>query len=298
MFTLAKYFLPAVLFTALTAAVWATPASAAAPAWQVQQVNMTYQNSGLANPEGALVGTTAQIGFDPQSPEDGQFELSFSTTGLFLPRAVMGTRDPEKMKDVAMAAGTGTLTATRMERKGDTIAVNGTLTINGQSRPVIFSMGAAEGGNDAGRSLRLTGQFVINRPSFATKEMGYVGPANIPVKFDVMAMTQPAAAEEAPAEAAPDAAAVAPDAQAQEPGTAAAPAQNDPPQRRVLSEEDLEKQKEANPEIGVVRTFGGGASTTAPGSAPSGGTNYGTPPQNNTNGTPEIGTVRTFGGSQ
>jgi|GEM_PF-2392076 len=305
MFTPAKYLLPAVFFAALTTAAWIMPAAAAAPVWQVQQAEMTYRNSGLAEPEGALSGTAAQIGFDPKNPRDGQFQLSFSTTGLFLPRAAMGTRDPDKLREMAMPAGTGTLTATRMERKGDTIAVNGTLTINEQSRPVVFNMGAVEGGHEAGRSLRLTGQFVINRPNFATKEMGYVGPANIPVKFDILAVTE-SAAEEPSAENAPDASAAASDAapQAQEPGTAAAPpAQNAPPAGRLLTEEDIKKQKEESPEIGVVRSFGGGgASTTAPGSAPAGGsTGFGAAPQSNTdgnaNGTPEIGTVRTFGGN-
>jgi polyisoprenoid-binding protein YceI len=288
MFTPAKYFLPAVLFTALTAATFIRPAAANAPAWQVQQAAMTYQNSGVPNPEGALVGISAQVGFDPKKPEDGQFQMSFSTTGLFLPRAAMGTRDPDKMRDIAMPAGDGNLTATRMERKGDTIGVSGTLTINGQSRPVIFNMGVAESSNDTGRSLHLTGQFIINRPSFATKEMGYVGPANIPVKFDVSAIAQaPAQTEETPAA---DAAGT-PAAQAQEPGAAAPPpVQNAAPQNRLLTEEDLKKQKEENSDIGVVRTFGGGASSTD-GSSPSG---YGaTQPQ-----TPEVGTVRTFGGSQ
>lgn len=287
MFIPSKYFLPAILLTALTVAAFIGTAAANTPAWQVQQAAMTYQNSGLANPEGALAGASAQVAFDPKKPQDGQFQMSFSTTGLFLPRAAMGTRDPDKLRKIAMPAGDGTLTATRMERKGDTIGVSGTLTINGQSRPIMFNMGVAEGGNDTGRSLHLTGQFSINRPSFATKEMGYIGPANIPVKFEVSAIAQaPAQAEETPAA---DAAGT-PAAQAQEPGAVAPPVQNAAPQNRLLTEEDLKKQKEENPDIGVVRTFGGGASSTD-GSSPSG---YGiTQPQ-----TPEVGTVRTFGGSQ
>lgn len=285
MFTPAKYLLPAFLFTALGTAAFIGSAYAAAPAWQVQQASMTYQNSGLPNPAAVLAGATAQIGFDPKKPEDGQFRLSFSTTGLFLPRAAMATRDPDKLRDIAMPAGEGTLTATRMERKGDNIGVSGTLTLNGQSRPVILNMGVAEDANETARSLRLTGQFTINRPSFATKEMGYVGPANVPVKFDILAIAQiTAPVTETAAQATPP---------ATEPGAAqnTQQKQNSAPPSRRLTEEADQEQKEESPDIGVVRTFGGDATSASP-SAPQGQNT-----QNGNSDTPEIGTVRTFGGS-
>lgn len=312
----AKYFIPALLFTALITLSTPQAAAANAPIWQVQQAGMMYQNSGMANPEGALAGASAQVGFDPQSPEDGNFALSFSTTGLFLPREAMATRDPEKLQGMAMSATDGTVTATRMERRGDTIGVTATMTINGQSRPIIFNMNVAEAGNDAGRSMRLTGQFVINRPAFATKEIGYIGPANIPVKFDITAVTQTAApAEETPAQATdPNAAA---NGQMAEPGAVPPAVQNETPQRRILSQEEQGEEKEKNSNLGVVRTFGGNAPANNTGNAPA----YGSPSpygstggntgsafpgqRNNTsNGddaagsTSNVGKVRTFGGSQ
>ena len=162
----AQYFIPALLLSALVSLT--TPATAVADtaAWQVQQTNMIYQNSGMANAEGMLAGTSARIGFDPDSPEDGTFDMSFSTTGLFLPRDAMATRDPKKLQGMAAAALDGTLTATRMERRGDTIGVTANMSINGQTRPIIFNMTVAEGGNEAGRSLRLTGQRNITRRRF------------------------------------------------------------------------------------------------------------------------------------
>ena len=279
----ARYFIPALLLSALVSLT--TPATAVADtaAWQVQQANMIYQNSGMANAEGMLAGTSARIGFDPDSPEGGTFDMSFSTTGLFLPRDAMATRDPKKLQGMAAAASDGTLTATRMERRGDTIGVTANMSINGQTRPIIFNMTVAEGGNEAGRSLRLTGQFVINRPAFATKEIGYIGPANIPVKFDVTAITQAAApATETAVQGDPNAAPADNAPQATEPG-AQMPVQNTVPQRRLLTEEDVAEAKKEKPEIGVVRTFGGGASAATP--------------DNPSEGASEIGKVRTFGGT-
>jgi len=299
MFTPAKYFLPAAMGAVLAAVFWTAPALAEAAAWQVQQANMTYQNSGLENPQGVLSGTEAQIGFDPKKPRGGQFQLSFATTGLFLPRAAMGVSDPQKLKNMAIPAGTGTLTATSLERSGNTIAVNGTLSINGQSRPLMFNMNVIEDGKDNARSLRLTGQFPINRPSFATAEMGYVGPANIPVSFDVLAVAPTAAA----AEEAPTAAGTTEDL----PVDAAAPQMqnNEIPQQRIaapppqapsrlLTEEDLKKQREEHPEIGTVRSFGGNAAPPPAQGRPRPSATA--PAQNNTT-DPEIGTVRTFGGA-
>lgn len=307
----AKYFIPALIFTAVISLTTPLSAVAAAPAWQVQQANMIYQNSGMINSEGALAGAAAQIGFDPKSPEDGSFELSFSTTGLFMPRDAMATRDPKKLQQMATTAGNGTISATRMERRGDTIGVTANMTINGQTHPVIFNMGVAEGGNDAGRSLRLTGQFMINRPAFATKDIGYIGPANIPVKFEVTAMTQAAA----PAEdtAATDPHNDAGTAQAAEPGTQqAAPVPYAAQPRSMTEGQPAEEEKKENSDIGIVRSFGGaGTTTTTPGSdagtygSPSygspygstgGNTGYAAPGQDDS--TSEVGKVRSFGGSQ
>lgn len=296
----AKYFFPAVLLSAFLSLTAPENAAADPAAWQVQQTSMIYQNSGMANSEGMLAGASARVGFDPKNPEDGTFDMTFSTTGLFLPRDVMATRDPEKLQRMATAATEGTVTATRMERRGDGINVTANITINGQSRPVTFNMKTAEEGNDAGRSLRLTGQFIINRPAFATKEIGYIGPANIPVKFDVMAMTAAAApAEEIPAQIDPNAPANTGDIAAEptaEPGTQA-PVPETAPQRRLLTEEDIAEEKKKNPEIGVVRTFGGGAADSAPGNNTGGAAPYGGRQDDNTGGTQEVGKVRTFGGT-
>lgn len=283
-----SFSIPAMFLAAL--AFFTLPAAAASgnSAWQVQKTAMGYHNSGMAQPEGPLAGGSAQVAFDPKRPEGGTFQLSFQTTGLFTPREAMGVTDPDKLRKIAMPAQTpATFTARSLKRNGDSIFAEGTLTINGQSRPTGINMAVQETGSASkGRGLQLSGRFMINRPGFATDDIGYVGPANIPVNFDIYATMAPTAAAEEEQAAVPDAAQM-------EAGTTA-PAQDNavtpygrrsaPPQQQGTAPTAAEPPAES--EIGKVRTFGGApvdspAETQAAPAEPA-----------------PLGTVRTFGGAQ
>lgn len=264
-------------------ALFALPAAANGNAWQVQKTAMSYHNSGMAQPEGPLAGASAQLAFNPKRPEGGTFQLSFETTGLFTARAAMGVTDPDKLRKIAIPAQTpATFTAHSLKRNGDSIFAQGTLTINGQSRPVGINMAMQESGSASkGRGLQLSGRFMINRPGFATEDIGYVGPANIPVNFDVFAIMAPTAATEeeqatAPETAQPEAGATPPQGNTTTPYRRRAAPQ---PQGTTATEPPAES------EIGKVRTFGG-ESVNNP-AAPQ------APPAE-----PALGTVYTFGGTQ
>lgn len=275
------FFLPALFLTVM---ILGSPAAAAS--WQVHKADMTYYNSGMAQPEGRITGVSAQIAFDPKRPDGGTFQLSFDTTGMFIPREAIGVTDPAKLAKIARPAQPASFVAHRLKRNGDNIFAEGSLTINGQSRPIGFNMTAQESGSAAsGRSLQLSGNFIINRPGFATQEMGYIGPANIPVTFEAFASTQPEASPTAE-QAAP------PDAPQAEPGTAAAPHSGRAPHGRTVPQQSATSsgtEEPAQPEIGKVRSFGG---------APAGNETTTIETQSPPAAPPPLGTVQSFGGVQ
>lgn len=285
-----SFSIPALLLAVL--AFFALPAAAnGSPAWHVQKTAMSYHNSGMAQPNGALAGASAQVAFDPKQPEGGLFQFSFDTTGLFIPRAAMGVRDPDKLREIAVPAQTpASFTARSLKRSGDSIVADGTLTINGQIRPASVTMAVQESGSAAkGRGLQLSGSFMINRPGFATDEIGHVGPANIPVNFDIFATMAPTAPAEDEQAAASDDAAQAGAAPAQ--GHAAMPQRDHiAPQAQGATPTAAEPPVESP--IGKVRSFGGTpvdapADTQQP--PPAGAASTGPAPR---------GTVQTFGGAQ
>lgn len=171
--------------------------AANAPEWRTipEQSSITFQNSAVSpqpiatNIASATVQTSASGDL-----RGGAFLMSFDVTGLYIPAGMINEKDPEKIKAFNIQPLTATLSSTNIGSGSGGYTLQGDLKIGSIARPVVIPLKAEEGGNARiGRTLRLSGRIIINRPSFAASGMSWFGPGNVPVEFSVLSVTNPVA---------------------------------------------------------------------------------------------------------
>jgi|GEM_PF-6095267 len=187
------------IYAPLTALLFFTVAAvaAAAPQWRTipEQSSVTFLNSAAsAQPIPSSISNATIQTSASGDLRGGAFLMAFDVTGLYIPAGMINEKDPEKIKQFNIKPLTATLSSTNISSGSGGYTLNGDLKIGNRAHPVIIPVKAEEGGNARiGRTLRLTGRFNINRPSFAETGMTWFGPGNIPVEFSLLAVADPVA---------------------------------------------------------------------------------------------------------
>jgi hypothetical protein len=187
------FYTPFAVIAFLTTAAFA----ADAPQWRTiaEQSTVTFQNSAVSPQPIATNITSATVQTSASGDlRGGAFLISFDVTGLYIPAGMINEKDPEKIKAFNIQPLTATLSSTDIGSGNGGYMLQGDLKIGNIARPVIIPLKAEEGGNARiGRTLRLSGRIVINRPSFADTGMSWFGPGNVPVEFSVLSVANPVA---------------------------------------------------------------------------------------------------------
>ncbi len=186
---------PLAVILFFTASVFAAAFAADAPQWRTipEQSSVTFQNSAISPQPIATNIASATVQTSTSGDlRGGAFLMSFDVTGLYIPAGMINEKDPEKIKAFNIQPLTATLSSTNIGSGSGGYTLQGDLKIGNIARPVVIPLKAEEGGNARiGRTLRLSGRVIINRPSFADSGMSWFGPGNVPVEFSVLSVTNP-----------------------------------------------------------------------------------------------------------